>query len=159
MTIDPDAPWQANMVLLFLIAIVPATFAFILNERRTRRVEAKTDRVEAKTDIAVENLQNSHSSNLREDLDRQFQEVRQAIGNVADGQEALRVDISGVHSELRDVHGDIGHIRTDVNGVRADARRNARRIGRVERAVEKGQEILEKHHPGSEELFEDGGTS
>jgi hypothetical protein len=99
-TIDPDAPWWANLgVLVIVLAVVPAVTTWVTGRNARKRA------TDTQADVAVirEEVKNTHSSNLRGDLDK----LRDAIDGVRD-------DLGGLHSEVRDTRRDIGGIRTDA---------------------------------------------
>lgn len=121
LAIDPDAPWWVNAVLQVAL-IVGAVW--IATRTTRKKVDAQADDIKA----VRHQVQNSHRTNLRDDIDGTTEQVAQlgvAVGRLADSVEGLREDVGGLHSETRD-------LRKDVTGVRDDARRDRRRIAELE---------------------------
>jgi len=127
-TSPPDGtPWWAWALTVLVLAVVPTAMTWLM-QRGTRRQVTATQAQVAQTNASVgvirEQVQNTHTTNLRDELDglvTQFGRVESAISDLTDGQAAMRDDIGGVHSEIRDV-------RRDVVGIRTDARRDRRAL-------------------------------
>lgn len=126
MPIDPDAPWWVNIaVLVIILAIVPAVTTW-LTQRGTRRHVAETQQ---SVRIIREQVQNTHTVNLRDDLDDKIGGLDRKIGQLADAQQAARQDVGGLHSEVR-------ALRQDVAGVRTDARQDRRTAAETRRVLD-----------------------
>lgn len=106
----PDTPWWGWLIAVAIPGVVSVVVTLI-----TRR-HTKGDIAEIKSvaDRSIDQLENTHTTNLRDDLDR-------LITIVSDGQAAIRDDIGGLHSETRD-------LRQDVEGIRSDNRHDRRRV-------------------------------
>jgi len=114
-TIDPDAPWQVNALLVVLVLVAVPVLGWLLNRPLNRKVE----RVAADARTAAEQTANTHSLNLRDDLDEKDARTTRAISVLSDALQAIREDVGGLHSEIRDARQDIAGVRTDA---RADRR-------------------------------------
>lgn len=130
MTPPEGAPWWAWVLVVVATAVASALTTWATN-RRTR------------ADVAVirDQVANTHDSNFRDDVD----ELGLKVDRVVKGLEQVRQDVGGAHSEIRDA-------RNDIDGVRTDARRDRRRLGRLERlantALDRAQHVLDEQHPG-----------
>lgn len=116
MSIDPDAPWIVNVLLILVLALITW-----LSNRGTKR-ELRGVAADART--AAEQTANTHTTNLRDDLDEKVARIERGLGTLADAQEATREDIGGLHSEVRDT-------RKDITGLRDDARTDRRAVTQV----------------------------
>lgn len=113
--IDPDAPWGWNLAILVLVlAVVPAVTSWIANRGTKAKLAA----------IAHEVRPNSGSS-LADAINRT--EAAQLV--MTEQVAALRDDVGGIHSEIRDV-------RQDIAGVRADARHDRRVVAESQKALD-----------------------
>lgn len=129
--VDPASPWWAWPLSLAAWAVL----TWLLN-RRTRK-----DVGEIK-----EQVQNTHSTNLRDDVDALAALVREGLQGVRDGLKDVRDDVGGLHSETRD-------LRQDVAGIRSDGRHDRRELKAQREAFEEHladvpkviAEAVEKH--------------
>lgn len=133
MPIDPDAPWWVNVgALIIILAIVPAVTTW-LTQRGTRRRVVETQERVAQTSETVgiirEQVQNTHSVNLRDDLDEKIGTLSRQVSVVIDAQQAAREDVGGLHSEVR-------ALRQDIAGVRTDARQDRRTSAETRRVLD-----------------------
>ncbi len=125
-------PWWA-WVLVVLVTAASTAITTWLTGRRTR------------SDVAVikDQVANTHESNLRVDIDG----LGEKVDRLTTGLAQVRDDVGGVHSEIRDA-------RNDIEGVRTDARRDRRRLWRIERtvttALDRAQAVVDEHHPGTQ---------
>lgn len=107
-------PWWAWLIAIVVAVGVPALITW-LTQKGTR-----ADLTEIRTQVA-----NTHTTNLREDLDRLSLAVTEGLEKLGTEHQAavesLRQDIGGLHSETRD-------LRKDIAGIRADARQDRRAI-------------------------------
>lgn len=158
MTLVPDAPWWANVLLVLTLTIIPSVFAVKARHEAKRSADtAEASQVATANQLGrvLHNVENSHEHGLRDDLDDKFAQVVSVV-------EALRDDVGGMHGELRDARSDVDHVRRDIRGIRQDARTDRRRISVVERrftsALEIAQDLLDANHPGGPRisLDEDG---
>lgn len=134
-------PPAGTTAWIWLLAIVgPPTITGIvaiivaLITRRDTKAElavARKHLAETKTgvDETLEQVRNTHTSNLREDLDEKFEAVGVRLDNVASSIADVRTDVGGLHSETRD-------LRKDVTGIRDDARRDRRKLSAQEKALD-----------------------
>lgn len=121
----PDStPWIVWLIAMIAVPMITGVVSIVIT-LITRR-DTKADLAEARehltatktsVDQTLDQVQNTHSSNLRADLDEKFAQVRE--------------DIGGLHSETQD-------LRRDVTGIRTDARRDRRKLSDQE-------EVLEAH--------------
>jgi hypothetical protein len=151
--IDPDAPWWANLLLLAFVALVPTVFALRAKHAATKAADvAETTHAESvdKLDRVLHNVENSHQTGLRDDIDEKLGALARLVNLVRD-------DVGGLHSEVRDARIDIGRVQHDVTVVRGEARRDRRRIGGVERrlatALETAQDIIDHNNPDGPQLL------
>lgn len=152
MNIDPDAPWIANLFVLFLVAIVPSVFAI----RAKREAKKSIDTAEAahvdtteKLGRVLHNVENSHNKGLRDDLDDKVTELSNLLNTMVN-------TISDVASDIRGARRDIGNLHSDITFVRSDIRRNRSRLNNLDRRFEdvldQAQAMVDEHHPGSSSL-------
>lgn len=136
----PTAPdgvsWIVWLIAIIATPLLGATASIIvaLITRRDTKAEladAKTAMVETKAgvDETLEQVRNTHTSNLREDLDEKFEAVGVRLDNVVSSIADVRTDVGGLHSETRD-------LRKDVTGIRDDARRDRRKLSAQEQALD-----------------------
>lgn len=110
MTPPPDGtPWWAWLLGLLVAVALPAIAVALIQQGK--RVSA-----------IKEQVQNTHETNLRDDVDALSKLVR-------DGLQAVRDDVGGLHSETRD-------LRKDVTGIRDDARHDRRELSRQRQALD-----------------------
>lgn len=86
--IDPDAPWWANLLVM---AVVVLGGMWLMNRKTNKDVGVIKDQVK-----------NTHSTNLREDMD------------------ALREDVKAVHETVRDQGNEAREDRRDLHELRRD---------------------------------------
>jgi septal ring factor EnvC (AmiA/AmiB activator) len=124
--IDPDAPWWANLtVLILVLAVVPALSTWVTGRGAKKKVAAtQADVATTQVDVAAirEQVENTHTSNLRDDIDNKISSVIEAV-------EQVRDDVGGLHSEVRDT-------RDDITGIRTDARRDRRLLAEQRQALD-----------------------
>lgn len=97
-------------------------------------------------DRTLDQVANTHDTNLRDDLDGKFSELGDRLAIVADALGAMREDVGGLHSETRD-------LRRDVLGIRTDARRDRRKLAEQEKKLDEHlsdvpriiDELLDRH--------------
>ena len=114
MPLDPDIPWGWNLLLFAMLALTPVVTSWIANRGTKAKLAA----------IAHEVRPNSGSS-LADAINRT--EAAQLV--MTEQVAALRDDVGGIHSEIRDV-------RQDIAGVRADARHDRRVVADAQRALD-----------------------
>lgn len=110
--------WLLAVVLPPLVAAGVSITVALITRRDTK---ADLARAQAGVDTITEQVQNTHTQNLREDLDEKFEAVGERLDTVAEHVRDLRVDVGGLHAETRD-------LRLDVTGIRTDARRSRREL-------------------------------
>ena len=121
----PNPP-AATSELTWLVAVVIAqiaTAAVSIAVALITRRDTKADlaRTQTSVDKTLDQVQNTHTQNLREDLDEKFATVGSRLDTVTEHVAGLRDDVGGLHSETRD-------LRKDVSGIRTDARRSRREL-------------------------------
>lgn len=146
------APWWAWLTWLGAIAIVPlitgavSITVTLISRRDTKAELAATNAhvAEAKqaTDLTLGEVKNTHTTNLREDLDEKFAALGDRLSQVITAQGGLRDDLGGVHSEVRDVRSQQDDMRGDILGIRSDGRKDRRRIAAQERQLSRHVEEL-----------------
>ncbi|UOQ58086.1 DUF2746 domain-containing protein [Leucobacter allii] len=103
------------------VAVVGGIFLLLQNRRQKRR----DAHVSEKLEVVREQVQNSHGTNLRDDLDR-----------IADGLMQLGKNVEGLASDLRGVRRDIGRLdRRDIEDG-ADLRDLRQEFNRRVRTIE-----------------------
>lgn len=73
-------------------------------------------------------VENSHKTNIRDDMDVILTEVQAGFTNV-------RGEISSVRGDLAGVHGDIRGLREDVTELRKTDSQNSREISELQKSV------------------------
>lgn len=106
-------------VVIAQIATAAASIAVALITRRDTKADLA--RTQTSVDKTLDQVQNTHTQNLREDLDEKFAMVGSRLDTVTEHVAGLRDDVGGLHSETRD-------LRKDVSGIRTDARRSRREL-------------------------------
>ena len=81
---------------LIIVAIVTA-IATHTNGRNLQRMSLDVSEVRSQT-------QNSHSKNMRDDMDSKHNAIVDAIANVRDDVGAMREDVGGLHRDITDLH-------------------------------------------------------
>jgi hypothetical protein len=122
--IDPDAPWWANLLVLLLVAAIPAVVAWRGSHRTGRKLDAvAVDAAATRSDAAATRSQteNEHADSEIPNLRDELTATRKGFEEFRDG---IREDIGGLRSEVRD-------LRRDVAGIRTDARRDRRELTAV----------------------------
>ena len=122
-------------VVIAQIATAAASIAVALITRRDTKADLA--RTQTSVDTITEQVKNTHTQNLREDLDEKFAAVGARLGTVTEHVTALRDDVGGLHSETRD-------IRKDVTGIRTDARRARRDIATQQDVIDELPAMIEK---------------
>jgi hypothetical protein len=129
--------WVWFCGLLVTSVLGPAIVAWINNKKiRAEAQVTREDMAEIKGQV-----KNSHTSNLRVDLDEKFTELGDRMGELSVMLGGVRDDVGGLHSETRD-------LRQDVTGIRTDARRDRRQVGELTGRVE-------EHLAGVPQILED----
>lgn len=130
----PNPPASTSELVWLLAVVLPPLLAAgvsITVALITRRdTKADLARTQAGVDTITEQVKNTHTQNLREDLDEKF-------AAVGDRLTALRDDVGGLHSETRD-------LRKDVTGIRTDARRARRDIATQQEVIDELPATIEK---------------
>jgi|SRR5690554_5850634 len=98
-----------------LVAIVGA-IAVILTKgvRAIRRNTASTEVVKVQTAAIREQVENSHNTNLREELDEQ----RETVNGLAIKVEHMQESLAELKFNQRHTRRDIGGLRQDMRGIR-----------------------------------------
>ncbi|PFG16269.1 uncharacterized protein DUF2746 [Propionicimonas paludicola] len=125
-------PWWAWLIATVIVVGVPALVTW-LTQRRTRQ-----DVTAIKEQVA-----NTHTTNLREDLDRLSTALTEGLTKLGADHlaavESIREDIGGLHSETRD-------LRKDIAGVRTDARQDRRAVAALrEEQADAMKRAVEQH--------------
>lgn len=103
----PPLYWLLAVVIVAAIPAVCVLIPTLLNARRTRTV--------------LDHVQNSHSSNLRDDLDAKFAEMNAGVEHA--------------RNEIRSVREDVQLVRDEARDDRHEARETRRQIGEVDRKL------------------------
>lgn len=117
-SIIPDAPWWANAVVLLIAVIVPP----VVSHYATR---AKLSTTAQDVKEVKEQVKNSHSSNLRNDLDKLTGSAHRTEGFVADLAESVkalerslerryRLTDKRIEEALEDHARDIREVREEI---------------------------------------------
>lgn len=113
MTVIPEAPWWANMLLVIIVAMIAILPA--LKASRTAKVVAErahhtSARTEGQLERVLHNVENSHNIGLRDDLDQKIDRAVESVETVGlmvtvlhDDVKNLHTSVDGVHHELRNV--------------------------------------------------------
>lgn len=137
----PNPPASTSELVWLLAVVLPPLLAAgvsITVALITRRdTKADLARTQAGVDTITEQVKNTHTQNLREDLDEKFAAVGDRLGTVTEHMTALRDDVGGLHSETRD-------LRKDVTGIRTDARRARRDIATQQDVIDELPAMIEK---------------
>lgn len=131
-TAPEGTPWWAWLIAIALMVGVPAVVTW-LTQRRTR----------ADVTAIKEQVANTHTTNLREDLDQLSTALTEGLTKLGADHlaavESIREDIGGLHSETRD-------LRRDVAGIRTDARQDRRAVAALrEEQAEVIKRAVEQH--------------
>ena len=119
---NPSTVSEAAWLLVNLIPVIVGAIVTITVTIVTRRdTKAQLSRTQDSVDQTLEQVRNTHTQNLREDLDEKFAAVGSRLDIVTEHVAGLRDDVGGLHSETRD-------LRKDVAGIRTDARRSRREL-------------------------------
>ena len=119
---NPSTVSEAAWLLVNLIPVIVGAIVTITVTLVTRRdTKAQLARTQDSVDQTLEQVRNTHTQNLREDLDEKFAAVGSRLDTVTEHVAGLRDDVGGLHSETRD-------LRKDVSGIRTDARRSRREL-------------------------------
>lgn len=137
MPTPPDGiPWLAWVMVVIILALIgstPATITALITRRDTKAelADVKTHQAATKdiADRTLEQVQNTHPQNLRDDLDEKFASIETKVDSLAGDVAGVRDDLGGLHSETRD-------LRKDVTGIRTDARRDRRKLADQEQALD-----------------------
>ena len=132
-TVSETAWLLVNLLPVIVGAIVTITVT-VVSRRDTK---AQLEKAQDSVDQTLEQVRNTHTQNLREDLDEKFQDMGSRNDAVTDNVTALRDDVGGLHSETRD-------LRKDVTGIRTDARRSRRDIAAQQEAIDSLPSTIEK---------------
>lgn|GEM_PF-3576275 len=96
-----------SLLSLILVPFASALAARLGVRKVSRDVRAVRDQV-----------QNSHSTNLRDEMDSRHQESMAEIGK-------LGVTVQGVKEDVADVKTEVSGVKLDIGGMRADLRGHA----------------------------------
>ena len=132
-TVSETAWLLVNLLPVIVGAIVTITVT-VVSRRDTK---AQLEKAQESVDQTLEQVRNTHTQNLREDLDEKFRDMGSRIDTVTEHVTALRDDVGGLHSETRD-------LRKDVTGIRTDARRSRRDIAAQQEAIDSLPSTIEK---------------
>lgn len=125
-TFDPDAPWLANLLLSLAVTVLVTWGSVMVATRSQRRQTAAAQRDAA---AAREQLENSHSTPFRDDLDAKVEGLSRQLVSVIDAQQTT-------HEAIGDVRRDIGGLRSEVRADRAEIRTNRDETSELRRRVD-----------------------
>lgn len=118
MTIDPDAPWYVNItVLILILGVMPILTAWFSARANKKRIETMASDVLA----TKAEVKNTHTKNLREDLDDQFNALHVRL----DKQEEWNKLFSQADRDIENT-GNLRNAATERQLTIAVADRNAR---------------------------------
>jgi len=129
--VDPDAPWQLNLLVIILTSVITGSLAVLGAWLSTRR--RFLDQANSLEAIAHEVRPNSGSSMA--DATKRIEAAQFVMTEQVAG---LREDLGGLHAEMRDV-------RQDIAGMRTDARHDRRDIAQVRQEAVTAQRALDEH--------------
>lgn len=122
----PWVVWLVAAIATPALGTVASIAVALITRRDTKRElgdqRAELATIREHTSRSLDQLENTHTTNLRNDLDK-------LTGIVTDGMAAIRTDVGGLHSETRD-------LRNDVAGIRADGRHDRRKLAEQEKALD-----------------------
>jgi chromosome segregation ATPase len=125
--------WLLAIIATPLLGAAASIVVALITRRDTKAdiAEVKTHQAATKdiADRTLEQVQNTHPQNLRDDLDEKFASIEAKVDSLAGDVAGVRDDLGGMHSETRD-------LRKDVTGIRTDARRDRRKLADQEQALD-----------------------
>ena len=107
--LDIPGGWATVIAALITFLIGPAVIA-ILGARLTRKV----NHLSADTKATRHQVENSHSTNLRDDQDDKHAELVELVKAVIGAQKSQGAEIGGVREELRGVRRDVSDLRGEL---------------------------------------------
>lgn len=137
MTIDPDAPWWVNTLLIIVAVAIPTTMSLRTARRSTAAAEtsaATTEQTQEQLSRVLHNVENSHNIGLRDDLDEKVCALAQQMTDVATQVGALHADVGSVHEELRGTRDDVTGVHEALRGARQADLLTAQRLTALEAA-------------------------
>lgn len=133
--IDPDAPWWANAVVVLVVLAGVPTFATWLTGRGTRRKVAAT---QAGVTQVLDQVKNTHTENLRVDLDA-------AKAQAADAAASSRLAMEAAHRTERYVSDLAESIRAAEQSQDRRHTQNVAALGEVRGDVADVSKRLDEH--------------
>lgn len=99
---------EALGVAIVTAVVGPAVLLVLgaLLNRKINHLSAATQAVKSDTKQTLNQVQNSHTTNLREEGDERHGELVALVTTVLNVQKAQAADIGGIRSELRDLRKD-----------------------------------------------------
>lgn len=109
---------MSDQVLIAIIgAIVALVTLFVQQNRHNRKVSARLGTIGDDAREAKEQVANTHSTNLRDDMDEFRDEMRAILGEVR--KDSAR-DKAELRQELQVIRGDVAQIRESDNADRRE---------------------------------------
>lgn len=139
MTVDPDAPWWVNNLIIVVLASIPIVLALRTAGRSTRAAEGSQEQATAtqeQLNRVLHNVENSHQIGLRDDLDNKVTALATQMAAVGVQVGALSTDVGLVHTELRSTREDVSGVHAELREVRADERLIRQRVNALETGAE-----------------------
>lgn len=105
------------IVAAFITAIGVIVVAILANRTRQHARVTRTDAAATRVDaaVALNELKNSHTIPLRDDLDKKFEGLAGLVKSLAVDVGDLRMDVGDVKTDVRDVRRDATEDRASAN--------------------------------------------
>ncbi|MBK7822810.1 MAG: hypothetical protein IPJ61_17540 [Tessaracoccus sp.] len=108
--LDPNAPWWANLAVMMAAVAAPVIISHLSTRRKfdgqsrqIQRLSAQQAAIKGDTAASREQLENSHPTNLRDDLDRvegKLDALGDGVDRVEQGQRRHDAEIAGIRATL-----------------------------------------------------------
>lgn len=137
MTVDPDAPWWINTVLIIVLAAIPIVKSLQTANRSTRAAESSVETAEHTQEQlrrVLHNVENSHNIGLRDDLDEKVSALTEQMQTVSAQVSVLHSDVGSVHEELRGTRNDVTGVHEALRGAREADLLTSQRLTALEAA-------------------------
>ena len=92
-----DIAYYSILIAAALLGVIGVLLGLVLrNQRHTRQSSS----------ASLDQLRNSHTSNLRVDLDEKQDETRELLTDLSDSVKTIQSDVGGLRSDIRQIHRD-----------------------------------------------------
>lgn len=140
----PAYVWLLAIVIPAVTTALAGVVVALINRPVRKKLDAaekKLGAVAADAREARDQTANTHTTNLREDLDEKFAEVLTAVSEVKDVQREHGRDIGGLRADHRQTRTELGHLREVVDGNASESRRQHTALARrLERHLNPGED-------------------